>query len=96
MLAAQAMLEYRSLAFRSVKKIIIVIIIIPSIDNHNSHEHFLLGVTGIPDFLVNLWDWQATICGIVIIIKTKIVISITTIRIFTITMIIFITMIKLW
>ena len=28
---------------------------------HNSHEHFLLGVTGIPDFLVNLWDWQATI-----------------------------------
>ena len=23
-----------------------------------SHQQFLLGVTGVPDFLVNLWDWQ--------------------------------------
>lgn len=23
-----------------------------------SHDKFLLGITGIPDFMVNLWDWQ--------------------------------------
>ena len=42
---------------------------------HNSHEHFLLGVTGIPDFLVNLWDWQAISIIIVNSTTTKNIIS---------------------
>ena len=49
--------------------------------HHNSHEHFLLGVTGIPDFLVNLWDWQATIITritVIVVITSKKKLSLST------------------